>query len=97
MSKIEVLTIHPLSADAQKTTKAVNPNINLADAGGWFATESLETWPPFVVKRCLPDEAQGSDTREERDELLYKAEIVYGGFPFPHELCARVPNLKRFH
>ena len=50
-----------------------------------------------MVKRCLSDEAKGSGTREEGDELLDKAEIVYGGIPFSHDLCARAPNLKRFH
>lgn len=97
MSKIEVLTIHPLSADAQVKIRAVDAGVRLTDAGGWFAGEIRETWPPFAVKRNLSDKAQGSGTREERDELLSKAEIIYGGFPFPLDPCARAPNLKWFH
>ena len=97
MSKIEVLTIHPLSADAQVKIRAVDAGVRLTDAGGWFAGEIRESWPPFAVKRNLSDKAQGSGTREERDELLSKAEIIYGGFPFPLDLCARAPNLKWFH
>ncbi|MEM9354740.1 MAG: D-2-hydroxyacid dehydrogenase [Pseudomonadota bacterium] len=94
---IKVLTIHPLNADAQTKIRSVDPSIELTDAGGWFAGEIRETWPEFAVTRYLSNEATGSGSRQERDELLKDAEVIYGGFPFPLDLVARAPKLKWFH
>ena len=94
---IKVLNIHPLGTVALDKIRAVDPQIELYDAGGWFAGEVRETWPEFSVTRYLSADAQGAGTREQRDELLKEAEVIYGGFPFPLDLCARAPRLKWFH
>lgn len=94
---INVLTIHRLDATAVDKIKSVDASIEFNDAGGWFAGEIRETWPQFAVDRYLSAIAVGKGTRAERDELLAEAEIIYGGFPFPLDLCARAPKLKWFH
>src|SRR5438105_11824679 len=76
---------------------AVDPAINLIDAGGWFDGEYRDTWPAYAVQRYLRPGAAGSGTREERDRLLAEAEIILGGWPFPLDLRARAPRLKWFH
>ena len=97
MSNINILNIQRLSLKEQARIEAVDPRIQLTDAGGWFDGEIRETWPVFTVSRYLAPDAQGSGTRAERDELLSNAEIVFGGWPFPLDLCARAPTLKWFH
>lgn len=94
---IKVLNIHPLSPEALDKIRAVDPGVELTDAGGWFAGEIRETWPAFAIARYLEPDAVGIGTREQRDQLLAETEIVYGGFPFPIDLCARAPHLKWFH
>ena len=97
MSKINILNIQRLSTEERARIRAVDPRVELTDAGGWFDGEIRETWPAFTVSRYLASDAQGQGTRSERDELLAEAEIIFGGWPFPLDLCARAPNLKWFH
>ena len=77
--------------------RAVDPAINLTDAGGWFDGEIRDTWPAYTCERYLPADAKGAGTRAERDQLLAEAEIILGGWPFPLDLRARAPKLKWFH
>lgn len=97
MKKINVLTIQRLSSADRSRIEAVDPAVELTDAGGWFDGELRETWPAYTGGRYLPAGANGQGTRAERDRLLGEAEIILGGFPFPLDLCARAPNLKWFH
>ena len=97
MKKINVLTIQRLSSADRSRIEAVDPAVELTDAGGWFDGELRETWPAYTGGRYLPSGANGQGTRAERDRLLGEAEIILGGFPFPLDLCARAPNLKWFH
>ena len=97
MRKVNVLNIQRLSPAERTKIEAVDPAIQLTDAGGWFDGEYRETWPAYTAARYLRPGANGSGTREERDRLLADAEVVLGGWPFPLDLRARSPHLKWFH
>jgi lactate dehydrogenase-like 2-hydroxyacid dehydrogenase len=86
-----------LSAEDRAKIEAVDPAVQLTDAGGWFDGEYRETWPSFTVERYLAPDATGQGTREERDRLLADADIILGSWPFPVDLRARAPRLKWFH
>lgn len=97
MPGINVLSIQRISTEDRVKIEAVDPAIELTDAGGWYDGEYLQTWPAFATARYLAPGAIGSGTREERDRLLADAEVILGGWPFPLDLCARAPRLKWFH
>ncbi len=97
MAGINVLSIQRIGADDRAKIEAVDPAVELTDAGGWYDGEIRETWPAFTVARYLTPGATGSGTREERDRLLAEAEVILGGWPFPLDLRARAPRLKWFH
>ncbi|HEY0183199.1 MAG TPA: D-2-hydroxyacid dehydrogenase [Rhodopila sp.] len=97
MQPVKILTLMRLSADDRAKIAAVDPMIELTDAGGWFDGEYRETWPAFSVQRYLTPTATGEGTREERDHLLAEADVIIGGWPFPLDLRARAPRLKWFH
>src|SRR5215469_13970759 len=97
MQRINVLSIQRISAEDRAKIEAVDPAIELTDAGGWYDGEIRETWPTFTTARYLVPGATGSGTRGERDRLLAGAEVILGGWPFPLELRARAPRLKWFH
>ena len=97
MQRINVLSIQRISAEDRAKIEAVDPAIELTDAGGWYDGEIRETWPAFTTARYLAPGAPGSGTREERDRLLAEAEVILGGWPFPLDLRARAPRLKWFH
>src|SRR5262245_59163801 len=97
MQRINVLSIERISAEDRAKIEAVDPAIELTDAGGWYDGEIRETWPAFTATRYLAPGAAGSGTREERDHLLAEAEVILGGWPFPLDLRARAPRLKWFY
>src|ERR1700758_4469249 len=97
MQGINVLNIQRISAEDRAKIEAVDPAIELTDAGGWYDGEIRETWPAFTTARYLAPGAVGAGTREERDRLLAEAEVILGGWPFPLDLRARAPQLKWFH
>jgi phosphoglycerate dehydrogenase-like enzyme len=97
MRKINVLNIQQISDPDRAKIEAVDPAIELIDAGGWFDGEYRETWPAYTAARYLRPNAIGRGTREQRDRLLAKAEVILGGWPFPLDLRARAPRLKWFH
>src|SRR3984893_10252836 len=97
MQRINVLSIQRISAEDRAKIEAVDPAIELVDAGGWYDGEIRETWPAFTSARYLAPSATGSGTQEERDRLLAEAEVILGGWPFPLDLRARAPRLKWFH
>src|SRR5215472_9810189 len=96
MPTLNVLNIQRLSAADRTKIEAVDHEVGLTDAGGWFDGEYRETWPAFTATRYLRADAAGAGTREERDRLLAEAEIILGGWPFPLDLRARAPRLKWF-
>src|SRR5262249_3778406 len=91
------LNIQRLTVAERAKIEAVDPVIQLTDAGGWFDGEYRETWPAYTATRYLRPGANGSATREERNRLLADAEVVLGSWPFPLDLRARSPRLKWFH
>jgi phosphoglycerate dehydrogenase-like enzyme len=97
MRRINVLSIEHISAEDRAKIEAVDPAIQLTDAGGWYDGEIRETWPAFTSARYLAPGAIGTGTRQERDRLLAEAEVILGGWPFPIDLRARAPRLKWFH
>jgi phosphoglycerate dehydrogenase-like enzyme len=97
MQKPNILSLQRISAEDRANIEAVDPAVQLTEAGGWFDGEYRETWPAFSVTRFLAPTAAGIGTREERDRLLADAEIILGGWPFPLDLRARSPKLKWFH
>jgi glyoxylate/hydroxypyruvate reductase len=97
VQRINVLSIQRVSAEERSKIEAVDPAVEFVDAGGWFDGEIRDTWPASTSARYLAPNAMGSGTREERDRLLAKAEVIHGGWPFPSDLRARAPRLKWFH
>jgi D-2-hydroxyacid dehydrogenase (NADP+) len=94
---MNLLFIQRIGAADRAKIAAVDPAIQLTDAGGWFDGEYRETWPAYTAARYLRPGSAGAGTREERDRLLAEAEIILGGWPFPLDLSARAPRLKWFH
>ncbi len=97
MASVNILTLQRFSAADTARILAVEPAINLVDAGGWFEGEYRETWPEFTIDRYLGKSAQGQGTRAERDAMLAEADVIIGSFPFPLDLRARATRLKWFH
>ena len=93
----EVLVIVPVSDDALNRIAAVDRCLHVDDARGWFDVELRETWPPWTVQRYLGQRVGSISSRQARDQLLARAEIILGGFPFPLDLRARAPHLRWFH
>jgi phosphoglycerate dehydrogenase-like enzyme len=93
----EVLVIVQGSDDALNRIAAVDRRLHVVDARGWFDVELRETWPPWTVQRYVGERSGAISSRQERDQLLARAEIILGGFPFPLDLRARAPRLRWFH
>ena len=66
MQRTNVLSIQRISAEDRAKIEAVDPAIQLTDAGGWYDGEIRETWPAFTSARYLAPSAMGSGTHEER-------------------------------
>ena len=97
MRNLNVLAIDRMRPEDRAAIEAVDPQIRLIDAGGWFDGEYRDTWPAYAAARYLRPGSAGQGTREERDRLLAEAEVILGGWPFPLDLRARAPRLKWFH
>jgi glyoxylate/hydroxypyruvate reductase A len=92
-----ILTLTRLSPDDRARIEAVDPSVQVTDAGGWFDGEYRDTWPAFTSERYLAPGAIGQGSRADRDRMLAEAEIVLGSWPFPLDLRARAPRLTWFH
>lgn len=97
MPTVNVLSIQRLQSAEADQIRAVDPSVNLVDAGGWFDGEIRDSWPLATSQRYLAPDAMGQGTRAERDALLRDAEIILGGWPYPLDLRARSPRLRWFH
>jgi phosphoglycerate dehydrogenase-like enzyme len=97
MRPVNVLNIQRLRAAERRRIEAVDPAVQLVDAGGWFDGEYRETWPAYTASRYLAADAVGRGSRAERDRLLAEAEVILGGWPFPLDLRARARRLRWFH
>jgi alkanesulfonate monooxygenase SsuD/methylene tetrahydromethanopterin reductase-like flavin-dependent oxidoreductase (luciferase family) len=83
MQRINVLSIARINAEDRAKIEAVDPAIQLTDAGGWYDGEIRETWPAFTSARYLAPGALGSGTRaifvgspqQIVDKILYEREL----------------------
>jgi hypothetical protein len=48
MRRTKVLSIQRISAEDRAKIEAVDPAIQLTDAGGWYDGEIRESWPAFT-------------------------------------------------
>ena len=96
MSSVEVVSVSPLSAEDAASIRAVDPRINLTNAGDWFAVEIAATWPAQTI-RSFAIQNKEVVPKAERDAALAKAEIVVHAFPYPLDIRARSPKLKWVH
>lgn len=92
-----ILTLMRLNATERAKIEAVDPAVQLTEAGGWFDGEYRDTWPAFSSDRYLAPGTVGQGSREDRDRLLAEADIILGGWPFPLDLRSRAGRLKWFH
>src|SRR5437763_14101414 len=97
MKSVNVLVIQRLGAADHARIKAIDPVINLVDAGGWFDGEYRETWPAYSAARYLSPNSTGQGTREERDRLFDEAEVILGGWQCPVDRGARAPRIIWVH
>ncbi len=94
---VEVLVIHPMADADVARIAAIDPRVHVVDARGWFDGELRESWPAWTVNRYIGTRPCPASSRQERDRLLARAEIIFGGWPFPLDLRARAPRLRWFH
>ena len=76
---------------------ATDKRLKVVDGRGLFDSEIRETWPHWSVQRFLGNRQSRPGTRQERDQLLSKAEIILGGYPFPLTVRSRAPRLRWYH
>ncbi|MGH1490802.1 MAG: D-2-hydroxyacid dehydrogenase [Acidimicrobiales bacterium] len=94
---MHVVSLTPLSPEAQRQIEAVDPSVTLTMAPGWFDGEIRETWGDHVADAYQRPGSTGVGTTEERTELLSTAEVILVGFPVPIDLRARSPHLRWVH
>jgi phosphoglycerate dehydrogenase-like enzyme len=94
---VDVVAVSRLTPEDIRRIRAVDPRINLVDAGTWWDGEIIETWPPQVVRNFVGKPASDVPPKAERDAALAMAEIIAGGYPYPLDLRKRSPRLKWFH
>ncbi|MCB1744688.1 MAG: D-2-hydroxyacid dehydrogenase [Gammaproteobacteria bacterium] len=92
---LTIVSLVPLTAPEADRIRAIDPTLELIEAGGWFDGELARSWPEATARRYIHGQGQG--TRAERDALLARADVVIGGFPFPLDLRARAPRMRWFH
>lgn len=97
MKTTKVLSLQRIARADRAKIEAVDPGIQLTNAGGWFDGEIRGSWSQFSSHRYLAPGAEGHGSRDERDALLADAEVMLGGWPFPLDLRKRAPKLKWFH
>lgn len=97
MQPVEVLVMQPVTDEDLDRIAAVDPRVKVVDARRLFEVEIRDTWPQWTIQRYLGNRSIPESTREERDRLLSTAEVIFGGWPFVLDLCARAPHLLWFH
>ena len=93
----EILNLHRLTEDERNAIKAVDPSVEITDAAGWFNGEICDTWPAYATRHFIGEMRDGQGTREGRNTLLARAEIILCGYPCPLDLVSRAPDLKWLH
>ncbi len=90
-----IVSLIKLAPNGVSAIRAVDPSVDLVEAGGWFEGEFADSWPAETINRYVRGTGRG--TRADRDRMLASAEIIIGGFPIPLDLRARAPHLKWVH
>lgn len=94
---IHVVSLVPVSIEAQRRIEAVAPSVTLTMAAGWFDGELRDSWGDYTADAYLRAGSSGEGTRAERDQLLAGADVILTGFPVPVDLVARSPRLRWVH
>lgn len=97
MPIVEVLIIQPVSDDVLDRIGAVDSQIHVIDARGWFDGELRSTWSQWTVERYLGDRKYPERTLAQRNRALASAEIILLGWPPVKDIRARAPRLKWLH
>ena len=95
--RINILGVLRTTPAQRARIEAIDPRLQVVDAGGWFDGEIRDTWPPDTITLYIAPDAVGLGTRADRDALLAAADIALVGFPFPIDMRARGPRLKWVH
>ena len=61
MPPVKIVAIQRLNAADRERITAIDPAVQLIDAGGWFDGEIRETWPAFATARYLGRNSSGTD------------------------------------
>lgn len=91
----KIVSLVKLAPGGVSAIRAVDPSVELIEAGGWFEGEYAKSWPAETIARYVRGSGRG--TRSERDAILAPAEVILGGFPIPLDLRARAPGLLWVH
>ena len=97
MTALNVVSLIPLPAGAREQITAVDPNVHLHLAAGWFNDEVRETWGDHVADSYLVPARDDIPPKDERNAVLAEADVVLGGFPLLVDLVARAPRLRWVH
>ena len=89
MQRINVLSIERISAEDRAKIEAVDPAIELTDAGGWYDGEIRETWPAFTTARYSTPGQWTPETTRLFDEDRFAA-IKAGGVLINVARCAAI-------
>jgi hypothetical protein len=72
MQRANVLSIQRIGAEDRAKIEAVDPTVQLADAGGWYDGEIRETWPAFASARYLARCPRQARPRSEREKSIMR-------------------------
>lgn len=93
----EILVIALISDEDLERISTIAKGLKVVDGRGLFDTEIRETYPHRSVQAFLVNRWDRPSTRQERDQILSKAEIILGGYPFPLTISSRAPRLRWYH
>jgi phosphoglycerate dehydrogenase-like enzyme len=93
----EILVIGLISDEELERIAKIDKRLEVVDGRGLFDSEIRETWPRRSVQAFLGNLQDRPSTRQERQQMLSKAEIILGGYPFPLTVRSRAPRLRWYH
>ncbi len=97
MTALNVVSLIPLPAGARDQITAVDPDVHLHLAAGWFNDEVRDTWGEHVADSYLVPARDDIPPTDERNAVLAEADVVLGGFPLLVDLVVRAPRLRWVH
>jgi phosphoglycerate dehydrogenase-like enzyme len=93
----EILVIGLISDEELERIVSTDKGLRVVDGRGLFDGEIRKTWPERSVQAFLGNRPERPSTPEERDQILSKADIILGGYPFPLTVRSRAPRLRWYH